>query len=93
MEMGKFTSFLKKVFLKIKWFSLVNLVMGEEIVREYFQENCTSPVVAQELSRILQDNHYRESMLENYKKMLKRLGPPGCAHRTAEEMVAILGAK
>lgn len=90
MELGRFTSLLKKYFLKIQWFSLVNLVMNKEIVKEFFQENCTPDVVAAELKRILEDTAYREEMLQNYQLMLAKLGPPGCADRAAEEMVGLL---
>lgn len=90
MELGRFTSLLKKYFLKIQWFSLVNLVMNKEIVKEFFQENCKPGVVAAELGKILEDSAYREEMLQNYRLMLAKLGPPGCADRAAEEMVTLL---
>jgi len=90
IELGRFTSLLRKIFLKIKWISLVNLVMNKEIVKEFFQENCKPAAVAGELKKILEDTAYREEMLQNYKLMLAKLGPPGCAERAAEEMVGLL---
>jgi len=90
MELGRFTSLLKKLFLNIQWFSLVNLVMDKEIVREFFQEHCRPEAVAAELRKILEDDTYRDEMLQNYKLMLAKLGPPGCADRAAEEMVGLL---
>jgi lipid-A-disaccharide synthase len=90
MELGRFTSLLKKLFLNIQWFSLVNLVMDKEIVKEFFQEHCKPEAVAVELRKILEDDAYREEMLNNYKLMLAKLGPPGCADRAAEEMVGLL---
>lgn len=90
IELGRFTSLLKKIFLKIPWFSLVNLVMDKEIVKEFFQENCKPEAVAGELKRILKDTGYREEMLHNYELMLAKLGPPGCAERAAGEMVQLL---
>ena len=90
IELGRFTSLLRKIFLKIRWISLVNLVMNKEIVKEFFQENCKPAAVAGELKKILEDTAYREEMLQNYKLMLAKLGPPGCAERAAEEMVGLL---
>ena len=90
MELGRFTSLLKKIFLNIQWFSLVNLVMDKEIVREFFQEHCKPEAVAVELRKILEDDAYRDEMLKNYRLMLAKLGPPGCAERAAEEMVGLL---
>jgi lipid-A-disaccharide synthase len=92
MELGRFTSLLKRVFFKVRWFSLVNLIMNGEIVKEFFQENCKPAPVAEELRKILEDPDYRASMLQNYKLMLAKLGPPGCADRAAEEMVSLLKA-
>ena len=64
--------------------------MDKEIVREFFQENCTVDAVADELKKILDDPEYREDMLRNYRIMLAKLGPPGCAERAAGEMVELL---
>ncbi len=90
IELGRLTSLLRKFFLKIQWISLVNLVMNEEIVKEFFQENCKPEAVAVELRKILEDGTYRDEMLKNYKLMLAKLGPPECAERAAEEMVGLL---
>lgn len=90
LELGRFTSLLKKIFFKVRWFSLVNLIMNEEIVKEFFQENCKPAPVADELRKILEDPDYRTGMLQNYELMLAKLGPPGCADRAAEEMVTLL---
>jgi lipid-A-disaccharide synthase len=90
MEMGWLMSLLRKIFLKVQWISLVNLIMGKEIVKEFFQENCTVEAVAGELRRILEETDYRENMLQDYRLILDKLGPPGCADRAAEEMVGLL---
>jgi lipid-A-disaccharide synthase len=90
MELGWFTTLLKKIFLKIPWFSLVNLVMDKEIVKEFFQGNCTPEAIEKELRKILEDTAYREEMLQNYQLMLAKLGPPGCADRAADEMVSLM---
>jgi len=93
IELGRFTSLLRKIFLKIQWISLVNLVMNKEIVREFFQENCKPKAIAEELKKLLDDGSYREEMLQNYSLMLAKLGPPGCADRAAEEMVILLQSR
>jgi len=92
MELGRFTSLLKKLFFKVQWFSLVNLIMNKEIVKEFFQENCRPDVVGAELARILHETDYRDEMMQNYRLMLAKLGPPGCAARAAKEMVDLLKA-
>ncbi len=90
MEAGRLASILRKIILKVSWFSLVNLVMGKEIVKELFQEECNPDSVAEELRKILNDSSYRQKMIQDYQIMLAKLGPPGCAERTAAEMVGLL---
>ena len=93
IELGRFTSLLRKIFLKIQWISLVNLVMNKEIVKEFFQENCKPKAIAEELKKLLDEGSYREEMLQNYSLMLAKLGPPGCADRAADEMVNLLKSR
>jgi lipid-A-disaccharide synthase len=69
---------------------LVNLIAGREIVKELFQQYCTADTVSNELSKILNDKSYRESMLSGYKEVITELGGPGCAERAANEMITLL---
>jgi lipid-A-disaccharide synthase len=90
MELGFLAKYLKKLFLKTAWFSLVNLIMGEEIVQELFQEGCSADAIEKELRKIMENDIYRSEMIKNYELMLQKLGGPGCADRTAKEMVMLL---
>jgi lipid-A-disaccharide synthase len=92
MELGFLAKYLRKLFLKTPWFSLVNLIMGKEIVQELFQEGCSANAIEKELRKILENDTYRNDMINNYEKMLQKLGGPGCADRTAKEMVMLLKA-
>ena len=92
-EFGWFATVIKKLILTIPWFSLVNLIMDKEIVKEYFQGECNRKTVGAELNRILVDSGYRINMLENYSLMLQKLGGAGCAERAAIEMVQLLKSK
>jgi len=90
VEAGKVGTWVKEWLMKIPFFSLVNLIIGREVVKELFQETCTPLTVGNELERILTDTSYREAMLVNYREMLEKLGGPGCAERAANEMINIL---
>lgn len=90
VEAGKVGTWVKEWLMKIPFFSLVNLIIGREVVKELFQETCTPLTVGNELERILNDTSYRETMLVNYREMLEKLGGPGCAERAANEMINIL---
>ncbi|GET29890.1 lipid-A-disaccharide synthase [Prolixibacter sp. SD074] len=90
MEMGKIARWGRPFLLKIPYFSLVNLIVGQEIVTELFQDHCTVDTVSTELKQILDNKPYRDKMLAGYDEMRQRLGEPGCAARAAKQIVELL---
>ena len=82
-KMNKFTYSLGSIFVKIKFFSLVNIIMQKEVVKEMLQNNL-SVKIKSELDLILFNNEYRNKILENYKELKNRLGEKGASKRTAE---------
>lgn len=77
---------LGKLFIKIRFFSLVNLISGKEVVKELLQNNIAEGV-KNELSRILNEKDYRAKMFDNYKELQERVGKPGCSSRIAKAMI------
>lgn len=69
--------------VKIKFISLVNLIMDSGIVKELIQGDCTAQNIALELGRIFNDNNYRQKMLTHYKELGKKMGTPGASGKTA----------
>lgn len=76
-------------FLKIPYFSLVNIIMGREVVKEILQFKLASEI-EQELRKILTDSRYKEEMLTNYRKLKEISGGAGASRRVAEKMVDCL---
>lgn len=93
IEAGRLGTWVKDQLVKIPFISLVNLIVGREIVKELFQQYCTPETVSKELNKILTDRTYRESMLAGYAEVLAELGGPGCAKRAANEMIELLKTK
>jgi lipid-A-disaccharide synthase len=79
--------FLKKFFLKTKWVSLVNIILGREAVVELIQADFTMKNVVSELKKILYNPENEKRMLADYQEMMVKLGEPGASKRTAELMV------
>jgi len=73
--------------LKIRWVSLVNLILQREAVRELLQHHCTVRNIREELQRILFDPGYREKIFENYNELHARLGESGASERAAAMMI------
>ncbi len=90
VELGMVGIWIKENLVKVPWFSLVNLIGRREIVKEFFQYDCTPEAVGKELELILSDTAYRHAMLNGYAEMLSSLGGPGCAVRAAKLMFELL---
>ena len=66
-------AFLKRHLLKVKYISLVNLIVDKEVVTELLADTFTVENIRQELSKIL-EGPCREAMLEGYEEVRRRLG-------------------
>lgn len=89
-KMGALTYYIGKQIVRVRFFSLVNIIMGKEVIKELLQ-NGLKAGMANELRNILYNNDYRQLMLDNYKKLRDILGQPGASGRTGRRMVELLG--
>ncbi|NDV81825.1 lipid-A-disaccharide synthase [Bacteroides sp. 51] len=90
---GRVMSFLRKLILKVKYISLVNLIADREVVRELVAHTMTIENMRAELERLLNDTAYRNQMLDGYEDMATRLGSPGAPMRAAKEMIKLLSSE
>ncbi len=84
---GKFFYSIAKKILKIKYISLVNLVMDQLLVKELIQHYCTCSNITKELNELLHNADYREEMLKNYQNLHQKLGGEGASARFAKMIV------
>lgn len=61
------TAFLAKRLLKTEYVSLPNILAGEELVKEYLQDDCTPQNLFAEVSRLLEGNN--QLMLNKFTEM------------------------
>ncbi|WP_207422416.1 lipid-A-disaccharide synthase [Desertivirga brevis] len=80
---------IARMVIKIRFISLVNLIMDELIVKELIQEDCNSDKIGEELERLLSGS-YREKMLRNYQVLSEKMGSPGASEKTARLIVKSL---
>jgi lipid-A-disaccharide synthase len=80
-------AFLKKYFLKTRWVSLVNIILGRKVVTELIQGDFTREKVIAELERIVHNPENENRMLNDYHDMMIKLGEPGASKRAAILMV------
>lgn len=84
-----FTFFIGSFFVRIKYFSLVNLILDADVVKELLQTNLASDIRT-ELGRLLFDQVYRSGMLQQFKVLRTTLGKPGVSDRVAKRILEIL---
>ena len=87
---GKLINALKRMILKVKYISLVNLIVNREIVTELIGDQMNVKRLETELRAIVKGGTKRQQMLDDYGEMRKRLGGPGASQRAAREIVAHL---
>jgi len=90
---GKLISFLRRHILKVKYISLVNLVAGREVVRELVADTMTVENVRAELDALLNNQEYRNRMLQEYDRMIEILGPAGASRQAASKMIELLSLR
>jgi lipid-A-disaccharide synthase len=80
---GKLTIAIARMLVKLKFISLVNLIMDKQVVKELIQEECTADKITEELNLIVNDTAYRQTMLDGYDELDVRMGQPGASAKTA----------
>jgi len=75
-----------KRLVKLKFISLVNLIMDKEVVRELIQDDFNEITLEKELHKIL-EGETRNQLFLNYFDLEKKLGGKGASKKTAELIV------
>ncbi len=81
---------IARLVIKIRFISLVNLIMDREVVKELIQSECTPETIAKELNRLLPESPDRGKMLADYRELAERVGPAGASGRAADLIVGYL---
>jgi len=84
---------IAKMLVKIKFISLVNLIMNKEVVKELIQEDCNLHNISNELDKLVGYEDYRKQMLDNYNLLDERMGQPGASAKTAALIIKYASKK
>jgi lipid-A-disaccharide synthase len=92
---SKFSYQIAKWLVKIKFISLVNLIMDKEIVQEIIQENLTEQHLTTALRNITENEAKRKEVMDNYLMLHTLLAAGGgeASAKVAQEIVAFAGPK
>jgi lipid-A-disaccharide synthase len=84
---------IAKRLLKIKYISLVNLIMDREIVKELIQQHMTTPNLVKELDLLLTDENKQAQLKKDYTELKEKLSAGGNASlHAARSTVQFLSA-
>ncbi|MDE5742990.1 MAG: lipid-A-disaccharide synthase, partial [Bacteroidales bacterium] len=78
------------VMNRIRFISLVNLIMDREVVKELLQGDLTEANIVSELEKVLKNPKIREKQLSDYKELRDKLGQEGASTRVAASIIADL---
>jgi len=82
-RLAMLSSVLAKLFVKVKYASLVNLVAEKEVVPELLQLKATSENIYRKILPMLKDKEARETMKKDLNRVCEQLGTPGASKRAA----------
>jgi lipid-A-disaccharide synthase len=83
-RISRATWFLGKFLLKVRLFGIVNIILGEEVVPELFQDRMTPEEVAKTTLRLMDDVWLQSRVRGNYEKLRRQLGSENVAERVAD---------
>ena len=81
-----FSYFIAKLIVNIKYISLVNLIMDQQIVKELIQQDCNKDKIRNELEKILDLNN-KKSLQIKYDELTSILGNSGTSKRVAFDII------
>jgi len=92
---SKFSYQIAKWLVKIKFISLVNLIMDKEIVQELIQEQLTEQNLIQALRNITENETNRKEVMENYQSLHALLAAGGgdASAKVAKGIMELAGPK
>lgn len=81
--------FFKHTVFHDGYFTLVNILSGKEVIRELIAEQFTAENIAHEVTRLLDDQAYREKQENELKQLQVILGETCAADTAAKEIISV----
>ena len=80
---------IAKRIVKLDFISLVNLIMGKEVVKELIQDDCSVEQICAELERIC-ETEKRATLLKDYQELAEKLGETNASQNVAKSILEAL---
>jgi lipid-A-disaccharide synthase len=89
-RVSRATWLLGKFLLKVRMFGIVNIILGEEVVPELFQENMTPEKVSKTALRLMEDVWAQSRIRGNYEKLRRHLGRGNVPERVVQAVSKLI---
>lgn len=87
------TYWIARMIVKVKHVSLVNILSGDEIVKELLQSEATAGNTVYELTKILSSGSHKKSMMDAYSKIRDMYSAKNASGRVADIVEEMAGWK
>lgn len=82
-----------KRLVKIKYISLVNLIMDKEVVKELIQADLNEKKLKEELDKLLNNEPYRQQLQHDYDVLWHKLGDSHASRTAARKIISLMAVK
>lgn len=86
---NKISYHIARKLIKVKYISLVNLIMDHEIVKELIQDELNETQLKENLTKLLEPN-YQTQLKNQYNELRGKLGGKGASERAAKHITEFL---
>lgn len=84
---GTISYWLARMLVKVRFISLVNLLMDKEVVKELIQNDLTPVRIVKEMNSLIRGGWKRDIIKKHYAELRAMLGEEGVSERVAADMV------
>jgi lipid-A-disaccharide synthase len=84
------TWMLGKLLLRVRLFGIVNIILGEEVVPELFQDRMTPNEISKTVLRLMDDVWVQSRIRGNYEKLRRQLGSGQVADRVVDVVTKLI---
>jgi lipid-A-disaccharide synthase len=78
---------IARQLVKIKYISLVNLIMDREVVCELIQDEMQPERLFEEMKKVIEEGESRTTMLQQFQKLKELLGGAGASENAASLII------
>jgi lipid-A-disaccharide synthase len=89
-KVSPLTYMIGRHLIRVDHIGICNIVAGERVVKELIQQDAVPDKIAAEITRILTDTEYAQSIKKRLGLIKTKLGSGGCSARVAEIAVKML---